>query len=127
MTKTPIETGRKRRPLNVAWLIETAKQFTVEYAETHLLSISTHCADHGDIPEVQLRERGLLELSPMEKWNWVKRNCDEYPYEAYVMIGDVRFLAILESDPAALKDVSVEKLPLADTSLQEQQDLYALN
>lgn len=78
------------RDMNIKWLTETARQLIVENNETHFLAFGP-----GSKPEVQVDERGLLELAPVEDWKWRDNTFDDEYLTAYIMIDEVRFYTVV--------------------------------
>lgn len=83
----------KRDPMDIAWLVETAKRQAVEHGRTHFVAFET-----SDKPGVQVTEHGLLEVAPVNEWRFHKRSDLRFPHLACVMVGGVRFFTVLTDE-----------------------------
>lgn len=56
---------------------------------------------HTDRPYVQVQPDTLDVVAPPHEWEWVNLDGRRYPYEASVMHGPVRFIALFDEEEAA--------------------------
>ncbi len=91
----------EERAMDVAHLAEMAREFSREYQETHLVDMSW--ANIKEYPQVQFNHRGILEIAPLDHFEWcvVEYDSGASAHRASAMIDGVEFFTLCTDEEKA--------------------------